>query len=212
MTAEPGNAYKMGVSIADSDSEVFVEKAQTTAAPAKSYCPWALFKQLCRGYREKREQQYRPRIDERREQINRSRAKVESIPPGTWDDTTSTEQRRILWERGLESASLRHDGYKFSTKHCYKITTSSTKRGSKKTVIQDFRTSEGREEAFTWWEASHLRNRRAAARILAVYDSWEEVFQIYAEQHHSYQRKALLQGRDWWVIHWIHTKVTKLPN
>lgn len=203
--------HKMGVSIADSDSEVFDEKVQTTTAPAKSYCPWALFKQLCREYREKREQQYRPRIDEIREQINKNRAKVEAMPPQTWHDTTSTEQRRILWNRGLDSGSLRHHGYKFSTKHSYRITTSTTKAGSKKTVIQDFRTPEGREEAFKWWEAWHLRHRRSAARILALYDDWEEGFQIYAEQHHSYQRKSLLLGRNW-VIHWIKTRVTKLPN
>lgn len=200
----------MGVSIADSDSEVFVEKVQTTATPEKSCCPWVLFRQLCREYRDRREQQYRPRIDEIREEINRSRAKIESIPPQTWQDTTSTEQRRILWKRGLDSGSLRHNGFKFSTKHSYKITTSTTSPSSKKTVVQDFRTPEGREEAFTWWEAWHLHNRRHTAIILARCDSWEEGYQIYVQEHHSFQRKSLLRGKD--MVIWVNTRVTRLSN
>lgn len=199
----------MGLHVADSDSESLNEKGQETTAHRQSHCPLVLLRQIFREYRERREQQYRPRIDKIRGQINKSREDVKlSRSKGAWHGTTSTEQRHALWEGGLGSSSLKYLGY--GTSCSYKFTTSSVKTGWKEVVVQDFHTPEGREEAFKWLDAKHQRYERNAAYVLHKYDVWEENFQSYVKQHHSDQREILLLGGD--KVDWLNVKVEELPN
>lgn len=200
----------MGVYTADTDSELLNEKEQTTLAHKQSRCPFVLLKQAFRNHREKREQQYRPEINEIREQINKSREKVKLFQKGPWQGTTSTEQRRSMWESGLGDGSLWHHGYVFSTSSRYKTTTSNPQTGWETAVIHDYRTPEGREEAFTWWDTKHQRYEEKSARILRRYELWEETFQDYIKHHHHAQRERLLRG--YYKINWLKTRFEKLPN
>lgn len=200
----------MGIIVADTDSELFIEKEQTTTAHKQSYCPFVLLKQAFSNHREKREQQYRARIDEIQEQINKDRKKVKRSQKTPWQGTTSTEQRRSIWERGLDHSSLRHHGYTFSTSHRYKVITSECKTGKKTSVIHDFSTPEGREEAFTWWETVHQRRKKSSDFFLHSYEKWEELFQVYIKEHQNHQRKLLLKGPP--KIIWVNTDVEKLAN
>ena len=208
---EPEKAKKMGVYVADSDSESLNEKGQKTTTNKQSQqsrqsrCPLALPWQVLKKYREKREQKYRPKINEIHEQINKSREKLELAWKGPWQGTTSPEQRYAIWQHGLVSRSLNFEGYSFSTSLRYMITTLNEKTGSKNIVVHDFRTPEGREEAFKWWDARYQRHSRGTAYILHKYGVWEEMFQSYIEGHHSYQRKILLLGVE--EIHWSMCKV-----
>lgn len=200
----------MGIIVADTDSELFIEKEQTTTAHKQSYCPFVLLKEALSNRREKREQQYRQRIDEIQERINKDRKKIKRSQKTPWQGTTSTEQRRSIWERGLDHGSLRHHGYTFSTSHRYKIVTSECKTGNKTTEIHDYSTPEGREEAFTWWETTHLRRKKTSDKFLSCFEAWEEQFQVYTKEHHNHQRKLLLKGPP--EIMWVTTKVEKLTN
>lgn len=200
----------MGVHLADSDSETLVEKPQSTTAHKRSYCPFVVLRKLCREHREKREQQYRPKIDEIRGQANETRKKVELCLKGPWHGTTSTEQRRVLWERGLDSVSLKRFGLRLNKSLRYKVTTSDPITKSVTIVIHDLRTPQGREEAFKWWDKVHLRNESAATGILTHYDRWDKIFQEYINQHHVYQRVFLLRGPD--RVIWLETKVEELPS
>lgn len=200
----------MGILVSDTDSELLNEKGQTITAQKQSYCPFVLLKQALSNHRENREQQYRPRIDEIREKINKNRKKIERSQKTPWQDTTSTEQRRSIWERGLDHSSLRHHCYTFSTSHRYKITTSECKTGKATTVIHDFSTPEGREEAFKYWETKHSERKKSSDYFLRRYEKWEGLFQAYIEEHHAYQRKLLLRGPP--KVIWVNTDVEKLPN
>lgn len=200
----------MGVHIADSDSELFDEKGQTATAPKRSRCPLILLVQILKDYREKREQKYRQRIDEIRMRINKDRKKIEANRIHCWQGTTSTEQRRSIWEDELDSSSLKHCGLTFSTSHTYKLTTSTIKAGTVGVSIHDFRTPEGREEAFKWWDELHQRNETTAARVLDNFDIWEESYQRYITGHHSIVRRFLLRGGT--KIIWRSIEVEELPN
>lgn len=202
----------MGVYITDTDSEYVNEKeqTQTTTARKQSHCPFVWLKQAFSNHREKREQQYRPRIDAIRKQINKSREKVKRSGECDWQGTTSTEQRRSLWERGLVDGFLWFNGYVFNTSHRYKITTSNPRTGSEKAVVLDFRTPEGREEAFTWWDTKYQAHMEKTARVLNDYKMWEELFQVYIKQHRCNQRELLLKGTG--KIVWLKTRLEELPN
>lgn len=200
----------MGVHLADSDSETLVEKPQSTTAHKRSHCPFVLLRQLCKEHREKREQQYRPRIDEIRGQANETRKKLERCLKGHWHGTTSTEQRRVLWERELDSASLKRFGHRLNKSLRYKVTISNPRTKSTTIVIHDLRTPQGREEAFKWWNKFHLDKERVVTSHLTHYDRWEKKFQEYVDQHHVYQRNFLLRGPD--RVTWLKTKVEELPN
>ncbi|KAG6363238.1 hypothetical protein INS49_008334 [Diaporthe citri] len=197
----------MGVHISDSDSELSNEKGQTTTAHKRSRCPWILLVQILRKHQEKREQ---TRIEEIRMQVNKDREKIEAGRFRFWQGTTSTEQRRSMWEGGLDPSSLKCCGRTFSTSHTYKLTISSTKSGSVEIVIHDFRTPEGREEAFKWWDARYRRVETYADRTVDLCNSWEETYQKYIKEHHLVDRKILLKGGP--KINWTRTKVEKLPN
>lgn len=196
----------MGLHVADSDSELLNEKGQTTTAHKRSRCPWILLVQILRQHQEKREK----KIEEVRMRINNDRKKMEANQCPSWQGTTSTEQRRSIWEGGLGSSSLKCCGYTFSTSHTHKVTTQPIKAGSVGNAIHDFRTPEGREEAFKWWDARHQRYERNGAHILKSYDSWEETYQKYVKKHDVVDRKILLQRVP--QIIWCTTKVEKLSN
>jgi hypothetical protein len=198
----------MGVYVADSDSDPLCEKAQTTTAPKQSNCPFVLFRQLYRKHREKREQQYRTKVDEMREQVNKSRKKVERCLECPWQRTTSTEERHVYWERAMDSGTFEGYGFKYSKGHKYKMTRTASKNGVY-IMTYDFCTSQGREEAFKWWDREHRRQGRAIAGYMASFEAWEETFQRYIHQHHSGQRRVLLQGVR---VKWFNTKVEALPN
>lgn len=199
----------MGVDIADSDSELLDEKAQPATAHKRSRCPWNLLVQILRGHQGKREQKDRSRIEEIRVEINNDREPVKTRYVSPWQGTTSTEQRRSIWEGLLDSSSLEHD-FTFSTSQTYKVTTSSKNAGWERTVIHDFRTPEGREEAFKWWDAEYQRYDRDAVRILEFYDLWESVYQEYVKYPRSHDRKVLLRGIP--PITWCDIEIKKLPN
>lgn len=210
LKTEPVDAQKMGIMVSDTDSELLNEKGQTITAHKQSYCPFVLLRQALSNHREKREQQYRPRIDEIRERINEDREEAKLSGKTPWQNTTSTEQRRSIWERGLGESSLRHHGYTFSTSHRYKIILSDCKTGKKTIVIHDFSTPEGRDEAFTWWETKHQQCKGSRDAFLRYYERWENLFQIYIKEHHNHQRKVLLLEPI--EIKWVDTEVEQLPN
>lgn len=200
----------MGVLLADSDSETLVEKAQSTTVHKRSHCPFVRLRQLFRKHREKREQQYRPKIDEIRGQANETRKEVEFCVKAPWHGTTSTEQRRVLWERELDSGSFKPGGVRLNKGLRYKVTISNPRTNSTTIVVHDLRTPQGCEEAFKWWDEKHLCYERTATRILTSYDGWEKVFQEYINQHHVHQRIFLLRGPD--KVTWLNTKVEELPK
>lgn len=197
----------MGVHIADSDSELLDEKGQTTTAHKRSRCPCILLVQILRQHKEKRDEK---RIEEIRMRINKDRKKLEAKRCRSWQGTTSTEQRRSIWEGGLGSSSLKCCGCTFSTSHTYKLTTPAFKGDSVSIAIHDFRTPEGREEAFKWWDAYYQQGERNIARILEAFDSWEETYQKHVKKHDVADRKILLRGCT--KVIWRTTKVDKLPN
>lgn len=201
----------MVVHIADSDSESLDEKGQAQTTNERSHCPLNLFAHL-RNYREIREQPYRSKINEIHWEItqNREKFKVAWIN-GPWMGTTSTAQRHELWERGLDFCSLTHYGRKYSTSCRYKITKLNPRTGSEKVVIHDFRTPEGREEAFKYWDKLYRHDEKLVAKLDKFYDSWMSIFQAYIKDHHSSQREVLLLGIKL-KVDWCNTKVQELPN
>lgn len=197
----------MGAYVADSDSELVHEKAQTIT-PKQSYCPFVLFKKYRRDRREKREQQKRlPEIEEIREQVNKSRTKIKLCQEIPWQRTTSTEERRRYWVNGMETGTFIHSISTYTFGQKYKLTWKGSRR--ERTVIHDLRTPEGCEKAFKWWDNQHARQKKVLAIYLSLCDEFESLYQHYIKEYDSSTRDLLLLGD---LTRWTHIKVEILTN
>ncbi|KAK2611143.1 hypothetical protein N8I77_004518 [Diaporthe amygdali] len=183
----------MGVVEGDIDSNYLLEKGQTTTPNNKPQCSLITsIRQTIHEYRENREEKYRSLIEEIRGLITKDHIEVKRWNPRSWAGSTSTKQRRALWEEAQNSSTVNHGGYTFSKSHKYKITIKSRNTGSKTSLIQDFRTPEGREQAFMWWNERHQGENKTHAALLAGYDKWEKTYQNYIHEYRSAQRWFLI--------------------
>lgn len=182
----------MGVYVADSDSEQFDEKTQTTTAPKQSYCPFILFRQYRRGRQEKRDQESRTKIENIREKVNKSRKKLQKLQETSWHRATSTEQRRQAFERGVEAGSFYNRGTTYKKGWVYKLTWTGAR--GKRIVIHDLCGAKGCDEAFEWWDQDHALQRHAIAYYISKCDSWEARYKEYVKKLDSNLRDSLLGG------------------
>ncbi|KAG8165342.1 hypothetical protein KVR01_005617 [Diaporthe batatas] len=184
----------MGAYTTDSDSEDFCEKTQTTTAPKQSYCPFVLIRQYRKDRQEKRDQERRTKIENIREQVNKSRKNLKNNQETPWRRATSTEQRREVFEHGVEAGSFRIYGCTYKKGRKCKLTWTSVRGGYSSSVIHDLRTVQGRDEAFKWWDESHARESKAITRSVSRCDSWEARYLEYIKNHDSHLRDLLLKG------------------
>lgn len=149
----------MGAYAADSGSEQSCEKAQAKAAPKQSYCPFVLFRQYRRDRREKRDQARRPEIEKIREQVTQSQKMLKQMQKSRWARTTCTEQRRKIFEHGLESRGFYNSGRTYRKGRKYKLTWTGDRE--ERSVIHDLSSAKGCNEAFEWWGKNHATQSSA---------------------------------------------------
>ncbi|POS78026.1 hypothetical protein DHEL01_v203574 [Diaporthe helianthi] len=196
----------MGAYTSDSDSEQFCEKTQTKTGPKQSYCPFVLFKQHRRDRQEKREQQYRSEIDKIRQQVKQSHKKLKQLHESSWLRATSTEQRREVFDHGVETGSFYTYGSTYRKGSRFKLTWAGREGHS---VIHDLRTAKGCDNDFEWWNKDHAHQCPAVTHYISECRSWEARYLQYTRGNDSDLLDSLLKGDP---SRWVQLRVEIIIN
>ncbi|KAL1860465.1 hypothetical protein Daus18300_009239 [Diaporthe australafricana] len=194
----------------DGDSDFLDEKDQKISPDIRTRSRFAVIKQ---AYRERREEAHRSKIEEIREHVIKTRKILDKRPMLSclcFDSYKSTEQKYAVWQDCQNSHTLEHGCYKFSLNHRYQFTLTNAYDDSTQTVLHDFRTPEGRKEAFEWLDVEYARWRKTRVRLNRHYANWEETYQKYNEELRFWQRIVLLRGSV--PIRWRKTFYKKLDD